>query len=100
MHARPVHRVLVLAGLLGLVHGDVGVAQQHLGFVAAVPAGGQADARADEHVAPVDAVRVGEFGEDPPGHLCGVRLVGLFEQHRELVAAQARGGVGRAQRRR
>ena len=81
-------RVAAFAPPLGLIHRDVGVAQQ--GIRAAGPAGaGDADAEAGRHrdLAAVDADRDGERVAQPGEH--GPRGDQLtFEQDGELVAAE------------
>ena len=83
--------------LLGLVHGDVGVAHQLARAVASASAGGDADAGADADRLAAGRHALGERGEDPLGDDDDVLgPVEAVEQHRELVAAEARDGVGRA----
>jgi hypothetical protein len=83
---------------LGRVHGHIGVAQQFLGRVGARPAGGHAHAGLDRDPPAVEAERLVQGVERPAGHGRGRLGVGHpLQQHGELVAAEAGGGVGRAQ---
>jgi hypothetical protein len=103
-HARRQHRLVAapaaLAGGLRRVQGQVRVAQQ-LVRVAAVDRGGDADGRRRDHLGVTERERPGERGHDPLRehlHRLGVRRV--VDEQRELVAAEPRGGVRRAHRRR
>ena len=91
------HREPVLARLLGRVHRDVGVAQQVVGLVALLEAGGDADAGRHLQVLPVDRERDGERGDEArrDGHR-GAELRLVEQQDRELVAAEAGGHVAGA----
>ena len=97
VHAALEARPAALALLLGLVHGDVGVADQlaragRLGVV-----GGDADAGADADRLVAGRHALGERGEDPLGdHHDVLGPVEAVEQDGELVAAEARDGVARA----
>jgi hypothetical protein len=85
-----------VAGPLGGVHRQVGVAQQLVG----VAAGGEphADAGPCLHLPAGDRDRLAELGRQPLGHRQRVpHPADPFQQHRELVAAEPRGGVARAQ---
>ena len=90
-HALVVDLVHAAAALLGAVHGGVGLAQQRLGVLGAL--GGQRDPDARTH-GERRAQRLG----DALGHADRVPLARhVLAQHRELVAAQPRGRVARAQ---
>ena len=54
------------------------------------------DAGADEDLAALDLERLVHRLEDPVGDLGDARLVDVLEQDDELVASEARGGVGGA----
>ena len=98
MHVGVEQLVAVLAPGLGRVHGHVGVAEQLLGLVGAGPPGGHAQAGLDRDGAAVEAERLVQGVEHPAGDRR--RRLGVgdpLQQHRELVAAQAGRGVGRAQ---
>ena len=82
-----------LAGVLGRVHRDVGVAQHLVGAVAG--AGERdADAGVREQLVLADPERHRERGQDARGGLLGLGRVVVVEQHRELVAAQPGRQVG------
>jgi hypothetical protein len=91
--------VAVLAFLLGHVHRRVGVAQQLVGVLRAdhaLVAEGDPDARRDRDGAVGERERNGQRGHHPLGDLDGVQLaLGVADEDRELVAAEARGGVDR-----
>ena len=100
VHGGVEHGVAALAVGLGAVHGDVGVAHD---LLPAWVGGGERDAdaaRVDEQLAPVELERA------PGAVLRRARRSAwprrgshtIVEQHRELVAAQARDGVVGAQR--
>ena len=96
LHAVLEDAVAALAVALGAVHRDVGLAQQLRGLVAA---DGDAERHLDVDLAAGDDDRRAQRGGDPLGHEHRlVDLTQVLQQHRELVAAQARGGVGAAQR--
>ncbi len=87
------------AAVLGLVHRHVGAAQERAEVVAVLAEIGDADAGAelDRHAAEVQ--RTGERRAQAVGQLDGGAAVPqVGDQHRELVAAQAREDVGRSQR--
>ena len=101
-----VHRGLeqlipVLALLLREVHRDVGVPQELLGALRhGIGLGDRdPDARADEDLGLVQEERLVEHREDPLGDVGGRHafLAAVLQQDRELVAAEPRGGVRRAQ---
>ena len=101
--ARLEQAVAALAVALGDVHRGVGVADQLVG-VGDGRAGSTSEmpmlARSDELLVP-DAQRRGERLEHALGGVGGLlRVVDVLEQHRELVAAEARGGVAGADARR
>ena len=101
VHRRLEDAVAALAVALGHVHGDVGVAQQLLGIRGAVSRSREADADAGarEDLLAVDLDRRLERAEDPLGRIGRLLRAGdTVEQDRELVAAEARDGVGRADR--
>jgi hypothetical protein len=100
---RPVH-VLgieiedVSAPLLGVVHGRIGLLDQLFGVGRVARKGGDADAAVDRHRLLPELDRLRERGQQLLRDHGRVHLVGeVREQHRELVAAQATGGVGFAQ---
>jgi len=76
------------AGTLGVIHRDVGVAQERLGVVAAR---GDADAYADEQLAPVNLEAPLDDVDDALGDDGGVG--GAGQQDRELVAADPRAHI-------
>ena len=82
---------------LGAVHGDIGLAQQHLGVGAVVRIGADADAAGDDVLLPGQQHRDAEPFADPFGdrarHGVADRVV---EQHDEFVAAKTGDGVGLA----
>ena len=95
VHVRGVGAVAALALGLGPVHREVGVAKERLGVLGA---GGDPDARAHVDLAPLDRDRIGERLEDAArGRRRVGRVVDLLDQDGELVAAEARDRVGRAQ---
>ena len=94
--------VPALALLLRHVHRDVRVAHQRLGGVLAALSGalgdGDADARADEHFLAFQRERDLEHLHDPVGHVRRLDpFAAVLQEDRELVSAQASGGVGCAQ---
>ena len=87
-----------LAAALGRVHRDVGVAQQLVGGLAPACRDGDADAGA-RRAPPCRRAANGlaQRLDDALGHVDRRRVVvGVLEQDRELVAAEARGGVAGA----
>jgi len=82
----------VRAGGLGRVHRQVGVAQQ----IRSGRGGRDPDRRAQVQALAFEHHGGGQHGEDPVHE--GVQVGHLDRQDRELVAAQARDGVARAQR--
>jgi hypothetical protein len=82
------------AVLLGPVHRHVRVAEQ----LTRVGAGARrdADAGADEHVAPGDPERLLQRLDQLPGERDGLLRCDVGEQHGELVAAEPGRGVLRA----
>ncbi|CAM5310249.1 hypothetical protein STANM309S_02206 [Streptomyces tanashiensis] len=103
--AEPVGRVGVALGLvdldagavaLGLVHGDVGPAQQALGVEGVVGEDGDAGAGLQDEGEPVEVERRGELGDEVAGDPLGAGGgVGRGQQDGELVAAEP-GGLGAA----
>jgi hypothetical protein len=86
------------APALGSVHGEVGGADQ-VGRAHPVGAQRDPDRDPDAQVAALDAERLLHRAQDPLGdHRRLGRLGEPLQQHRELVAAQARDGVAGAQR--
>ena len=80
-----------LARGLGLVHRDVGVADQVLGRDRALMVGGDADARVDRNAVGPHHHRGRERVHDPARHARGRHLrVAVLDHHRELVAAEPR----------
>ena len=98
VHPRLEQAVAALAVALGVVHRRVGVADELLGLDDG-PRLGERDAHAgaqDELLVP-DAQRHGHRLEHAVGGLDGlVGVADALEQHRELVAAEAGGGVAGA----
>ena len=84
--------------LLGVVHGRVGVAQQHAGGHRRVAAQRDADRGREEDLAVGQREGLGQGLGDALCHGGGVVLPGdLLADDRELVAAEAREGVGGSQ---
>ncbi|MDT4821239.1 hypothetical protein FQZ97_544090 [compost metagenome] len=94
VHLRHEGADAVASLVLGLVHRRVGIAQQGDGVAAVAGVAAEADAAADRHLLLVQHHRQGDALLEAlqPGHLLA-KLVGLHQQHDELVAAQARYGV-------
>ena len=89
-----------LAGRLGPVHGQVGVAQQLVGPVDVAVHPGDADAGADVQLAVVDQERLAQASRIRSATVSTLGVVaGVLDQHGELVAAEAGHGVARAARR-
>ena len=94
VHLGVVALVAALAGRLGPVHGQVGVAQQLVGAVDVAVHPGDAHAAPDVQLAPVDLERLAQPFQHPVGHLDDVDVVaGVLDQHGELVAAEPGHGV-------
>ena len=88
------------AVVLGAVHGDVGVAHDRLGGVAAAVGDRDADRRVDEQGPVVDRDRHRDRVEQPLGDLDRTALAGqALAQHGELVSAHARERVARRDQR-
>ena len=87
------------APALGLVHRDVGVAQQGARVLGVLGEDGDADARADVQRDPGERVGAPERRAQPGGRHRGRLGVGVLDQHAELVAAQAGDDVAGAHRR-
>ena len=94
VHPRRVHDVLRLAAALRAVHGDVGRAQQ----LVCVVSDGDADARGDEHLAPVEVERRLQVRDHPLGGVDGRGDLHVLDQDGELVTTQAGDGVARRAR--
>ncbi len=99
LHLRGVEHDPVLAGGLGAVHGEVGVAQEFSGVLARFGEG-DADAGGDADIVAVDGVGLGEAFAEAVGEFLdvafagGAVLAGVAEDEGgELVAAEAGGGV-------
>ena len=87
-------------GVLGRVHGDVGVAQEIVSGLAAGPGQGDADARPHARRAVAEIDGRPEDLEDALRHLSGhCGSIDVLEEDRELIAAQAGRRVARADRR-
>ena len=94
MHVSVEDLVSGLAGGLGAVHGDVGVAHDLVGAAVAGGAVGDADGRGDEDLVAVDGEGHPEQFLDPLGDVNRARnVVDPIEKDRELVAADAGDGV-------
>ena len=94
-HRRLEEGVPALAVGLGAVHRDVGVAQQ---LLAAPAAHDDPDRGGDEDLAALDLERRVQRLDDALGDGDGLALgADVLEEHGELVAAEPRGGVARAQ---
>ena len=93
VHLRLVDLLLALALGLRSVEREVGVAQQVVGLAVADR---DPDAGADEHLASLDPERLVHDLEDAVADRADVVLVDVLEQDDELVAAEARRGVGGA----
>ena len=86
------------ARALGLIHGDVGAAQQRVGVLTVLGCDGDADAGVDVDRLALEHERRLQHAHEVLGDLRGARGVGAGQQHRELVAAQASHQVGRPHR--
>jgi len=85
--------------LLGVIHGEVGVAKHILGLPVVALAQRRADARAWNYIPALECKRRGERALDAPRRvLCVGRADDLLEQHRELVAPEPRHHVPRPHR--
>jgi hypothetical protein len=94
VHLRVVAGKAALAGRLGPVHGQVGVAQLVGAVDVAVHAGDAHAAAPHVQLAAVDHERLAEALQDPLGHLGHVDVVaGVLDEHGELVPAEAGHGV-------
>ncbi len=88
--------VAVLAGGLGVIHGQIGVAEQRLGG-GIVGGKGHADARRHANLATVEQEGRSERLDQRIGDALHFRSrPDAFQQHPELIAAEPRDGVGRA----
>ena len=93
MHLRLEDLVAALSPALRRVHGEIGVAKQLI-TVRTREVECDPDAHSDEHLAASDLQRTPERGQHAFGDVRRLALVGeVLEQHCELVAAQAGGGV-------
>ena len=98
VHARVEELVAGLAPGLGVVHGEVGVAEDLLGRRAARGGEGDADAHRDEQLALLEEERPLQLGAEPLGHRGDrARVLHVLEEHGELVAAEPGDGVLRPQ---
>ena len=98
VHAVVEHRAAPAAEALGGVHGDVGVAQQHLGGDDPIEVVGDPDAADDLQRAPLEQHRLGQELTDAGADLHRLRRRrNLFQDDGELVATEAGQGVGRPQ---
>jgi hypothetical protein len=86
------------AGLLGDVHGDVGLAQQRVGVATVLGEHRDPGAGADGHLVPFEDQRRRERLDDLLGGQHRGPGVGVRQDQRELVAAQAGHRVGGPQR--
>ena len=100
VHRRLEHAVASLAVALCHIHRDVGIAQEIRRSGRLVLADEtDPDTRPREDVLAFDLHRQVECTKNPCGRVGGVlRAVDAVEQHGELVAAEARDGVGRPDR--
>ena len=99
IHFRRIELVVVLAGGLGAVHGDVGILQQRLRIQTVVRIGGDADADAQLVFVAVDFERCRRFRQQALGDFTQlVRIVVILDQRQELIAADTRDRVLFAQR--
>jgi len=100
-HRRRIEAVAVAPARLGLVHGHVGIADQHVQVQRIVRIQADAHAAGDEQFMAGHRERLVEHGHQLFGHLRrAILAVYAFEQHDEFIAAQARQGVAFAQARR
>jgi len=94
-HRGLVRRGAVAARLLGAVHREVGVAQQLVGARRGVARVGDADRGPDEDLLALHVEGPAHGGDDALGDGVGLDAAPVvLEQHRELVAPEARRGVG------
>ena len=90
VHVAVVELEGVAPGLLGGVHGDLGVAQQFLVAVAMFREAGDADAGADEHFAPLQVDGRAQLRKELARQLMDLLVVtGFGDEEHELVAAEA-----------
>ena len=98
LQSRVVELGAALAVALGFVHGEVCLAQELLDPAVVRATDDQPDAGRDRDGLAVEFDRLREGLEDPRGGMGHAGGVGdVLDEHAELVAAQARRGVGRAQ---
>ena len=89
--------VLAAAGTFGAVEGEVGIAEQVVGWQVGRAVEGDPEAGTDPEVAAFDGDRCLQTGDDPGGDLgCLFERADVFKQDRELVAAEPRDGVAGA----
>ncbi len=96
-HRGRVELVAVAAARLGLVHGDVGIADQHVQIGRILREQADADAAGDEQFVARHGERLLEQGHQLLGHVGGAWTAHVFQQHDEFVAAQARQRIAFAQ---
>jgi hypothetical protein len=85
------HRIAAGAGVLRAVHRQVGVADDVFARLVGIGGHGHADARAREHILPVELQRLRGHELHTFGDAHGIeRLADAVEQHREFVAAEPR----------
>ena len=95
IHLRPEEAIGAAPVGLGAVERQVGVPDQLVGGEAVRGPHGDADAGADHHLLPIDGVGRAHRLDDAQRQRRGIgRLADRHLQHRELVAAHARDGVG------
>jgi diguanylate cyclase (GGDEF)-like protein/PAS domain S-box-containing protein len=88
VHLRAEEDMAGLAGSLGHVHGDIRAPQQLFGERNPRLAEGDADARADHHLPPVNAQRLMQGRMDPVDDGQRFRQIAIVEQDGELVAPE------------
>ena len=94
VHAGHEELRLIPAELFRSIHRAVGALQQRLHVLSIGGENADADARGDEELVSVDVEGAGQRLQDLPRHAeDGVGAVGVIEQDREFVAAEARDRV-------
>ena len=96
VHVRGVELESVATARLGLVHSDVGIADQVIGFFAVARIQADADGGRGREFASVNAHRYRHGGQDAGCDFGGGALVGTGQHQQEFVAAQPRQDVVRA----
>ncbi len=87
-HRRLVSGHLAAPGVFGVVHGNVGVAQQRGGVLGVFGQAGHANAGAQIDVKAVDLARLAQHAEQLFGHLARIARLGqVRQQHGEFVTA-------------